>query len=86
MNQHLTPEEQEIENNIQNFKSASSETRKKVKRIIDNVKRANEISIKISDDDLALFKNKAQQEGLSYEAFVAKILHNYADGKLVEKQ
>jgi predicted DNA binding CopG/RHH family protein len=53
----------------------------RAKKIAENTLRKNaRVSIRLSEADLVRLKQKAADKGLSYQAFIASVLHEYATG------
>ena len=42
------------------------------------------MTIRVDDDDIALLKTKAMEQGLQYQSLVCSVLHRYAMGTLVD--
>ncbi len=67
-----------IESDTNNIKQLKSMAKDYVKK--------NEIkmNIRISEDELAKIKQRAEREGLKYQTFIKSVLHKYMTGQLVE--
>lgn len=79
----LDPEEQEIEDSIEEWVTVDNleEELAIAKKAAKNYFRKNvRITLRISDDDLARLKQKAAFKGLPYQTFIASVLHEYAAG------
>ena len=79
--------EQDIENNIQEYKSISAAEKKLATGLI---KKANNnkknISLRVNAQDLELFKRIAQHEGIPYQTLLSSVIHKFVTGQLVEEQ
>ena len=62
-------------NNIQQLKSIAKDYVKK---------HETKMNIRISEDELAKIKQRAEREGLKYQTFIKSVLHKYMTGQLVE--
>ncbi len=49
-------------------------------------KKEMRVNIRMSAKDLDAIKKRALEEGIPYQTLMARILHKYADGPLVEKK
>jgi hypothetical protein len=49
-------------------------------------RKSKNINIRISADDLAQIKAKADEEGMPYQTFITSIVHKYISGKLVDEK
>ena len=85
----LTREEREIRESYERgeWKSVRNhETqRKTIRKAATATLRAQRIHIQLSSKDLKAIQKRAAKEGVPYEAFIARIVHKYASGRLVEK-
>jgi hypothetical protein len=50
------------------------------------VHKSKNINIRISADDLAQIKSKADEEGMPYQTLITSIVHRYINGKLVDEK
>ena len=55
---------------------AASNTLRKIKRI----------SLRISERDLDLARNRALEEGLPYQTMLSKVIHEFLAGRLIERR
>ena len=78
--------EKEIENNAEEFVSASKKTQARVKRIISKANEKNRITLRLNNQTLESIKRKAQEEGLPYQTFISSILYKYANDKLMDEK
>jgi predicted DNA binding CopG/RHH family protein len=76
----LTPEEQEIENDIEAglYKPVSREEFLKVKEAIDQHNKSSVLNMRVNPDDIMRIKEKAKKLGVKYQSFIAQILHRVA--------
>lgn len=82
---HLTPDEQEIEDSLDQWRPASEETRERVSRIIERSKKNEAISIRMSSFDLSRVKTMAAEQGMPYQTLINVIIHKYVTNKMYEK-
>ena len=78
--------EKEIENNAEDFVSASKKTQQNVRRIISKANEKNRITLRLNNQTLESIKRKAQEEGLPYQTFISSILYKYATDKLIDEK
>ena len=83
---NLTEEEKEIENNLENYQTASEQKKERVGRIIDEAKKNKAISLRINNYDLEKLKEKADKEGVPYQTLITNILHKYITDQLYDKE
>ena len=86
MNFELTPEEQEIEDNIEQLRPVSEEKRKRVEAILDRARQSQAISLRVPKHDLELIKRRAESEGLPYQTLINAVLHKYVTDQLYDKR
>ena len=80
----LTPEEQEIEDSIDQMESIVGEERERIEAILDRARKTQTISLRISEEDLQLTKKRAVKEGIPYQTLISSIVHRYVTDQLVE--
>ena len=80
----LTPEEQEIEDSIDQMESVVGEERERIEAILDRARKTQTISLRISEEDLQLTKKRAVKEGIPYQTLISSIVHRYVTDQLVE--
>jgi predicted DNA binding CopG/RHH family protein len=85
MSNELTPEEQEIEDNVERAKPAGEETRKQVERILSRARKNQAISLRLSKEDVELTKKRAAEAGLPYQTLISSIIHKYVTDQLYER-
>ena len=86
MNYRLSPEEQEIEENVDQLRSVSPEKRVRVEGIIDRARKNQAISLRLSEFDLEMVRKRAEREGLPYQTLITMIIHKYVTGQLYDKE
>lgn len=82
----LSKEEKNILESVENenWKSVPNLEKRKeeLKKIASNtIRKDKRINIRISERDLLKLKQKAFEEGLPYQTYVASILHKLVNGK-----
>ncbi len=83
---NLLPDEQEIENNIDNLRIVSLEKRNKINGLLNNAKKNRAISLRIANYDLEKLKERAKKEGIPYQTLISSIIHKYITNQLMEKE
>jgi predicted DNA binding CopG/RHH family protein len=81
----LTPEEQEIEDSIEEWVPASDETREQLRRIAERSKKNKVISIRMSSFDLSRIKEMAAAQGMPYQTLINVLVHKYVTHQMYEK-
>jgi predicted DNA binding CopG/RHH family protein len=84
MKNKLDRAEQSIENNIQQYEQVSAGEKKRIDNILARAKKARNINIRINDQDLREIRERAEQEGLPYQTFIASILHKFISNQLID--
>ncbi|MFK5926582.1 MAG: hypothetical protein QM483_08135 [Desulfuromusa sp.] len=78
--------ENEIEENISQFKPAGKAKQKLIEEIIDKANEKKSISLRLKNNDLELLKRRADSEGLPYQTLLSSIVHKYVSDQLVDKR
>ena len=81
----LTPQEQEIEDSIEEWVPASQETKDQLNRIIERSKKSEAISIRMSSFDLSRIKAMATEQGMPYQTLINVIVHKYVTNQMYER-
>ena len=81
----LTEEEKLIENDIDKLKPVSGEKKAKIEKILTGARKSKSISLRISVYDLDKLKEKAEKNGIPYQALINSILHKYITNQLLEE-
>lgn len=81
----LTPQEQEIEDSIEEWVPASQETKDQLNRIIERSKKSEAISIRMSSFDLSRIKVMAAEQGMPYQTLINVIVHKYVTNQMYER-
>jgi len=87
----LDKEEKEIEKalssgklkSVPNVKREIARAQAAAKASLDKTKNVN---LRISQGDLWKIKAKAGEKGLPYQTLMASLIHQYTNGRLIEKQ
>ena len=82
----LDKSEQEVENNILDYKKISTENELKINTIIKKAKEKKSINLRVNSNDLYLLKQKADQEGIPYQTLISSILHKYLTDQLIDQK
>ena len=80
----LDPEEQWIEDHIEEFVPVSAEERKRFEKAIAKDKKERMISLRMNGPNLYQLKQMARDEGLPYQTFISSILHKYITHQLID--
>lgn len=86
MNPKLDKYEQEIENNVSQYKPARAQKKSQVEAIIDKANEKKSISLRLKTNDLEQLKRKADIEGLPYQTLLSSIVHKFVTDQLVDKR
>lgn len=78
--------EQEIENNISEYNSASDKKRNQINRIIKRAREKKSVNLRVNTQDLELLKRRAEQEGIPYQTLISSVLHKYITDQLVDQK
>lgn len=77
MNPKLDKYEQEIEDNVSQYKPVSAKEKSRVEAIIDKANEKKSISLRLKTNDLEQLKRKADIEGLPYQTLLSSIVHKF---------
>ena len=86
MNPKLDKYEQEIENNVSQYKPARAQKKSQIEAIIDKANEKKSISLRLKTNDLEQLKRKADIEGLPYQTLLSSIVHKFVTDQLVDKR
>ena len=86
MNNKLDSFERQIVAAASSYRPVSAKHRRKVESIIDRVRKARTINIRIAESVLEELKRRSQEEGLPYQTLISSILHKYVTNRLVDEQ
>ena len=86
MNPKLDKYEQEIENNVSQYKPASAKKKFQVEAIIDKANEKKSISLRLKTNDLEQLKRRADIEGLPYQTLLSSVVHKFVTDQLVDKR
>jgi predicted DNA binding CopG/RHH family protein len=82
----LDPFEKEIESHVDKFVPITGEKRRRIEAIIERSRKTKNINIRITEDDLAHLKQKAEEEGMPYQTLISSVLHKYITDRLVDEK
>lgn len=77
--------EQELEDNIEKLVPVTGKEKRHIERIIETARKNVTISLPINNYELDKIKEKADRNGLPYQAFITSILHKYLNAELFDK-
>ncbi len=86
MSYKLSPEELEIENNIEQFVEIDDSEKNKLKNLVTKTKEKKTITLRLNNNDLEKIKLEASKNGLPYQTFISSILHKYITNQLVDEK
>ena len=86
MNPTLDKYEQEIENNVSQYKPANAQKKSQVEAIIDKANEKKSISLRLKTNDLEQLKRRADIEGLPYQTLLSSVVHKFVTDQLVDKR
>lgn len=75
--------ERKIENEIEKYIPVSLEEKK---RILKHAAKTKTISLRINENVLERIKEKASQEGLSYQTLISSVLYRYCTNSLLDRE
>ena len=78
--------EQNIENDILEYKTVSSAKKNKVKNIIKKANEKKNISLRVNGQDLELLKIRAEHEGIPYQTLLSSVIHKFVTEQLIEQK
>ncbi len=81
----LDPEEQEIEDNIDQIVSVTKEERKQIESLVEKARKNISISLRINCYDLDKLKERAKKSGLPYQTLITTVLHKYINEDYFDK-
>ena len=86
MSKKLDTYENEIEQNINQFKPVTAPKKALIENIIDAANEKKSISLRIKSNDLEQLKRRADAEGLPYQTLLSSIVHKFVTDQLVDKR
>ncbi|MDC7234720.1 MAG: CopG family antitoxin [Spirochaetales bacterium] len=63
----------------------SAQEKARVNAILDKARKNRVISLRISEQDLGMLKEKAAREGMPYQTLINSVLHKYITNQLLDK-
>lgn len=82
----LDPFEKGIEAHIDEYVPITGEKRRRIEAILERSRKTKNINIRISENDLADLKRKAEEEGMPYQTLISSVLHKYITDRLVDEK
>ena len=82
----LDPEEQKIEDSIEEYVPVDAAEKERVDRIIARARKNRSINIRMTELDLEMLRSRAQREGLPYQTLISSVLHKYVNDQLVDER
>lgn len=82
----LTKEEKEIRKDIDrgDYKPVSNAERARLEKVFKHgARKVTRINIRLTDEDIAKLKYRAEQEGIPYQTLIGGVLHKFVNGTLV---
>jgi predicted DNA binding CopG/RHH family protein len=81
--------EKEIERNARKSKPLTDSEKRKIEAMIEKSKKerkARNINIRISENDLYWLRKRSADEGLPYQTLISTIIHKYLTDQLVDEK
>jgi predicted DNA binding CopG/RHH family protein len=85
----LDPFEKEIERNANKSKPLTATKKRKIEAMIEKSRKerkARNINIRISENDLYWLRKRSADEGLPYQTLISTIIHKYLTDQLVDEK
>jgi predicted DNA binding CopG/RHH family protein len=85
----LDPFEKEIERNANKSKPLTAVEKRKIEAMIEKSRKerkARNINIRISENDLYWLRKRSADEGLPYQTLISTIIHKYLTDQLVDEK
>ena len=82
----LDPEEQKIEDSIEEYVPLDGAEKERIDRIIARARKNRNINIRMTELDLEMLRSRAQREGLPYQTLISSVLHKYVNDQLVDER
>ncbi|MBI1768878.1 MAG: hypothetical protein HYR67_10945 [Bacteroidetes bacterium] len=82
----LTKDEKEIQKGIArgDYKPVSKSESERLEKIFKHAARkVTRINIRLTDEDIAKLKSRADREGIPYQTLIGGVLHKFVNGTLV---
>ncbi len=86
MKSRLDVYEKELEENIDQFNSVNEQKKEFIESIIDDANVKKSISLRLKANDLELFKQRADNEGIPYQTLLSSLVHKFVSDQLVDKR
>jgi predicted DNA binding CopG/RHH family protein len=86
MKRKLDKHEQEIEKSAYLYRPMEKKKLRRVQRILNKVRKARNINIRISETVLAELKKRSLEEGIPYQTLISSVLHKYVTNRLVDEK
>ena len=85
MKNKLDSNKQIVENEAENYKNVSDQTKKKIESILAKSSKKRVITLRLNDDDLIQIKTIAAGEGIPYQTLISSVLHKYINHRFVDR-
>jgi predicted DNA binding CopG/RHH family protein len=86
MKRTLDKHEQEIERSADLYRPVEKKKLRRIQRIVNQVRKARNINIRISETVLAELKKRSLEEGIPYQTLISSVLHKYVTNRLVDEK
>ncbi len=77
---------EEIEAHVDKLLPITGEESRRIEAITERSRKTKNINIRITEDDLAHLKQKAEEQGMSYQTLTSSVLHKYITDRLVDEK
>jgi len=82
----LDKHEREIERSANLYRPTEKKKLRRIQRILNQVRKARNINIRISEAVLAELKKRSLEEGIPYQTLISSVLHKFVTNRLVDEK
>jgi predicted DNA binding CopG/RHH family protein len=86
MKRTLDKNEREIERSADLYHPVEKKELRRIQRILNHVRKARNINIRISETVLAELKRRSLEEGIPYQTLISSVLHKFVTNRLVDEK
>ena len=86
MKRTLDKHEREIERSANLYHPTEKKKLRRIQRILNQVRKARNINIRISEAVLAKLKKRSLEEGIPYQTLISSVLHKFVTNRLVDEK
>ena len=81
----LDKHERKIERSANLYRPTEKKKLRRIQRILNQVRKARNINIRISEAVLAKLKKRSLEEGIPYQILISSVLHKFVTNRLVDE-